>query len=289
LMILGFRGYVHRIGSLLANSVHLPLMAFAGSAALPTRYQLAGRIPEALQAVVSPISQTIVPQLTREAADDPKVFARSVERYSMIGLGLGISLILVPSGFGLALLQIWAKDNPALVPASSLVLLLLGIYFTFELFFIMLTKAFYALGNPHYMAPFSIFNGVATLVLTLPMVLNFGIVGVGVQNVLIDAAQLVPMLLVVRKRAAPDLNVGGQVFAVVLAMVVGSGIAAGAYWMMRISPFVDMPWIGLALVPVFSAASFFLLVGLRLVPMPEDLRKLLRRRAPTAAAQDHPA
>lgn len=274
LAVLGFRGYVHRIGSLLANSVHLPLMAYAGGAALPARYQLAGRIPEAMQAIVSPVSQTVLPQLTREAAQDSGSFARSVERFSMIGLALGVSLILVPAGFGYALLQIWAKNNPALDPASSLVLLILGLYFAFELFYVMLTKAFYALGVPHYMAPFSLFNGLATLALTVPVVLNFGLVGVAAQNALIDLIQLYPMLRCVRRRAVPELNVRGTLLNVVAATGIGLAIAGFAFWLVRTPALQAGPWLALALVPAFSAGTFFLLVGLKISPLPEDLRRL---------------
>lgn len=277
LRTIGARSYVHRIGSMMANSIHKPLMAQADSAALIAKYELASRVPEAIKAVVDPVSQTVLPQLTREAADNSTAFARSVERYSMIGLGLGISLILVPCGFALAILKVWAGNNPAVTPVTDVVLLLLAIYFTFELFFIMLTKAFYAQGNMHYMAPFSIFNGIATLLLTVPMVRNFGLVGVAVQNVFIDLAQLVPMLFVVRKYAAKELRVWSQLFNVLLSVGIGITIAVGSFYMVRLEVFANSPWLAIALIPVFSGATFFLLVGLRLTPMPEDVRKLLRR------------
>jgi O-antigen/teichoic acid export membrane protein len=274
---IGVRSYVHRIGSMMANSIHKPLMAQADSAAMIARYELASRVPEAIKAIVDPVSQTVLPQLTREAATDSSAFARSVERYSMIGLGLGVSLILVPAGFGLAILKVWAGNNPAVTPVTDIVLLLAAVYFTFELFYIMLTKAFYALGNMHLMAPFSIFNGVATLLLTVPMVRNFGLVGVAVQNVAIDLVQLVPILLVVRRHAATDLRVWSQAVNVLIAVGIGAGIAVGAFYMMRLEVFARSPWLAIALIPVFSAATFFLLVGLRLTPLPEDVRKLLRR------------
>jgi O-antigen/teichoic acid export membrane protein len=277
LSIIGGRSYVHRIGSMLANSVHIPLMAKAGGAVLPTQYQLAGRVPEAIKAIVDPISQTVLPHLTREAAKDRQLFARSVERYSMIGLGLGISLILVPAGFGSAILAVWAKNNPALTPVSHIVLLLLGIYFTFELFFIMLTKAFYALGTLHYMAPFSLFNAAATLVLTVPVVRNFGLVGIAVQNVAIDLAQLVPMLWVVKRYAAPDLRLWSQLRNILIAMGVGVGVALGAFWLVNFEPIASHPWLALAFIPIASAVTFALLATLRPVPLPEDLRRVLGR------------
>ncbi|MFY9233984.1 MAG: oligosaccharide flippase family protein [Fimbriimonadaceae bacterium] len=279
LFTIGVRGYVHRIGSVLANSVHLPLMAYAGNAATAARYQLAGRIPEALMSVVSPGMQTVVPHLTREAADDPQAFAKSVERYSLIALGAGIALILVPAGFGKAFLDLWARGNPALSASASLVLVLLGGYFTLELFYMMLTRAFHALGTPHYAAPFTLFNAAATLVLTVPVVLNLGIAGVAAQNLAVGLVMLVPMVLVVKKRAASELDVSRHVFRAVASLALGAAISVAAFWLVRTPVLEGRPWLALALVPLFSACAFGLLVRLGLVPMPHAIAARFRSKA----------
>lgn len=277
LFVIGVRGYPHRIGSIVSNSVHLPLMAYAGTAETPARYQLAGRIPEAVMSVVSPSVVTALPQLTREASSDPRAFAKSIERYSMISLGVGISLILVPAGFGKALLDIWARNNPALTSSASSVLLLLGLYFTLELFYMTMTRAFHALGKPHCIAPFSLFNAAATLALTYPIVLNYGLVGVAVQNVAINALILVPMVFAIRKWAAPSLDARRHILMAVSTIAIGSGIAVSAYLLVRTPLFLARPWLSLATTPLFAVATLAILVGLKLVPLSDDLRRRLRR------------
>lgn len=286
LFVIGVRGYPHRIGSIISNSVHLPLMAYAGSTVTPTRYQLAGRIPEAIMSVLSPSISTVLPQMTREASSDPSAFARSIERYSMMSLGIGISFILVPAGFGAALLDIWARNNPALTAQAPLVMLLLGGYFTLELFYMTMTRAFHALGKPHCIAPFSLFNAATTLALTYPVVLRFGIVGVAVQNLAINGLILIPMTLAVKSWAAPELPSLRIAAKACMGLLVGAAVASAAFILMGTAALESRPWIALAMAPVFCGVAFFLLAALKLAPVPKEIASLaaqFRYRRPADA------
>jgi O-antigen/teichoic acid export membrane protein len=267
LAIIAFRGYLHRMGSVVSNSAHMLIIPYATQAAVLARYHIPSRIPEALNNILGTSAQTVLPKLTRDALVPGPGFARSIDRYAMIGLCLGLAFVLIPSAFGEPLLELWLRGDA--IPGGALVVLLLGIYFALELYFAFIAKVFYALGNQHRLALFSLFNAVATIVLTIPMVRAYGIVGVAAQKVLIDLLQIVPMALVLRRHASSEFSVGRHLVRVSAALAIGIGLAVGLY---LAGQALQTLWFLLAL-PLAAVVTVLVLAGLRLMPVPEGITR----------------
>jgi O-antigen/teichoic acid export membrane protein len=106
------RGWPQTIVLAVSGSADRMLLPAAGLG--PTAiadYAIPYRLPETLNRLLSPALATVVPELTRLNASDPRRFAPKLHRYGLQSLLLGCALILVPSGFAGPFLKLWLGDQ----------------------------------------------------------------------------------------------------------------------------------------------------------------------------------
>ncbi|MCX7800904.1 MAG: oligosaccharide flippase family protein [Fimbriimonadales bacterium] len=261
LWVVAARGWPQAVVLAVSGGADRMLLPAAGlGTAAVADYAIPYRLPETLNRLLSPALATVVPELTRLHATDPHRFADKLHRYGLQSLLLGCALILVPSGFGGPLLRLWLGDQ---APAEGAAIVLwIGVYFTLNYYYNLMAKALVAQGRMHLALPFSMFNALATLALTVPMAKAFGIVGLAWMNACINAAQFGVFLGWIRRRVAPEFPVGAHLRRSIpmVAAALASSLAGFAL--------CDTPWAGthpLAALAVGAAASVgFLGLGLAL-------------------------
>jgi hypothetical protein len=228
--------------------------------------------------VVFPLAATVYPELTRLSSTDPEGFDRAVERNTRFALALAGSLIIVPSAFSECILRFWMHDgfvngNPGVL----LVLPFMAVYRALEIVYGVLGMALFAKGVPQFGLPFAVFNALVTVFATVPMYRWQGIAGVGLMNALIDLAQIVPIIFVLKRYVAPGVRLGHVAggFASVLAL------SAVFFALLRFG--VDQPLaktfpvIGFCLAPVAALLAIAIMVRLRLCEVPDGVAARLKR------------
>ena len=275
---LSARGFPTSVTTVIGGNADKVMIQRASVAGNLGSYYIAGKLPETVFQVVFPLAATVYPELTRLASTDHEAFNRAVERNTRFALALAGSLIIVPSAFSECILRFWMHDgfvnsNPGVV----LVLPLMAVYRALEIVYGVTAMAFFAKGIPQYGIPFAVFNAAVTVFATVPMYRWQGIAGVGLMNALIDLAQIIPMIFVLKRYAAPGVRLGHVAggFTSVL------GLSGLFFVLLKFG--VDQPlahsWpaIGFCLAPVGALLAIATMIRLRICEVPESVAARLRR------------
>jgi len=265
---ISLRGWPQAIVLAVAGSADRMLLPAAGlGSASIADYTIPYRLPETLNRLLSPALATVVPELTRQNAAGPRGFAEKLHRYGLQSMLLASALILVPSGFGGPFLRLWLGDQAPREGAA--IVLAIGFYFALNYYYNLMVKAFVAQGRMHLAVPFSLFNAVATLALTVPVARAYGIQGVAWMNAAINLAQFGAFLVYLRRTVAPGFPLAEHLRRCLPLLLAGAGLAWGAHlW-------CSTPWAGrhpLAALAVGAGLSLAFLasgIALRLADKPE--------------------
>lgn len=276
LVVLHFKAWPHSIVNQMAGGLDRVLLPLAGGPrSVVANYANPYRLPETLSGVLAPAIDTIVPNLTQQAAADAEGFARAIDRYGLQALMFATAFILVPSGWGGPFLKLWLRQ---FAPAGgALVVLLIGFYFCLNFYFSTLTRAFRATGDMHFVVPFSGLNAIATLLFTIPAAHWAGIVGVAAMNAIINGVQIVPFAFFVRKAAANHFPAFRHALKAVGTVALGSAAACGCYCMSSTPIVSSRPWLCLVFAPVASLAMFAVLAYVKPAPIPSGLARFMPR------------
>ncbi|MCH7945132.1 MAG: oligosaccharide flippase family protein, partial [Armatimonadetes bacterium] len=171
----GARLYLTKLSSVTVGTIdRLAIMDVLGPGQL-TAYTNAARIPEAASQTF-PLNQTLLPDYTRAHMEGGKQFASQVERSTRISLMVGCGLILVPCAFGGPVLQLWLQEK--FVPEMAIVMLLIGVFRAFEVFFSGIAQVFLAHGTPQRVTFLMMAHLLLVLLFIYPAVRIYGLVGV---------------------------------------------------------------------------------------------------------------
>jgi hypothetical protein len=192
---------------------------------------------------------------------------------------VGCGLIFLPCAFASPLLQLWLGNK--FVPEMAWVMLAVGLYRTLETFYSSLALSMIAHGSPKRVLPFTLYNAVALIALMWPVAVAFGIVGVAVLRVAVHLAQFVPLMVMVRKWIAPEINLRHWLVRALATVGVAAVLAAIAVTLWG-TPLVErQPWVALLLAPLFSAAYFVTVDRLGVANVPEGIKKRARWAFPS--------
>lgn len=240
-------------------------------------YTYACRIPQVIQEMLTRITDSVVPEMTR-MRNNARVFSDLARRNSLIILTVGAPAILVVCGFGDSILRAWMRKE---IPAGAPVCALMAGYFTIELLYGAITRTFLAKNTMHYLMGFAWFNALATMFLTGPFARRFGIVGGAHMNLGIDLVQLVPIIWLTTRVAATEVKMANLLVSVSLILGVSAAFCFGGYWLTTAGPLVGHPYAGVILAPLFAAGCLLTLVYTRIGLIPE--RVLSRFRLPAVS------
>ncbi len=262
------RGWPQAVVLAVSGSADRMLLPAAGlgSAAIAD-YTIPYRLPETLNRLLSPALATVVPELTRQNATDPRGFAEKLHRYGLQSMLLASALILVPSGFGGPFLALWLGDQAPREGAA--IVLAIGFYFALNYYYNLMAKAFVAQGRMHLVVPFSLFNAVATLALTVPVARAHGIQGVAWMNAAINLAQFGVFLVYVRRTVAPGFPLAQHLRRCLPLLAGGAALAVGAHVWCRTPWAARHPVAALGLGAALSLAFLASGIALRLADKPE--------------------
>lgn len=278
--LIGLRGYVQRMSGAVAGTAdRLVLGARTGNPANLTNYSLVAKVPEILGDVISTVSQTSLPELTKTFTENRPRMAALLERNVLIVAGLAVSFVLVPSSFGSPIVQIWLHKS---IPHAAVVALLIGVYRVTELTLATLSMGHFATGRPHILAPFAIFNAVATVVFTLPSFYLAGLPGVAAMNAVIGILQVVPALVVLRRFASPELPIRRILMRLGALFAIGGAASALGLTISSGRLYQGPPWISVLPMPFLAVATFLVVTRMGLVPIPESIARRFRLRSKSA-------
>lgn len=279
----GKQGYAHRTLGALANSSDRLLYGYSGRPIEElSRYSVAYRVPEMIQMMFIPAAEALVPRLTRELAHEPEAAGRSLDRAGRFMFLIGLSFVMVPCAFGAALLKAWLGQVP---PGAAEAMALLGVYFTFQMYVAMMSKAFHAAGLLHKAAYFTAYNAAVTVFLTIPAARWNGIVGVSAMNAAIAVTQFIPYAYWIRRECIPSFDVARHVRATLGMAIIGGLFAGVGYYVTTATTVGHHRFLCIALAILFSVGAAALMSALRLAEIPRAytnrIVRILRRTPAT--------
>jgi len=273
---ISYRAYWHKLVNFMAGGLDRLLLAKASTnIASVSDYYLSYRLPEVLSGIVSPGILTIVPKLTAQYESFPDLAAKSLSRYLFQASIVGCIFILLPCAYGQPFLQLWL--GPSAPSNSSWTVLAIGVYFYLNFYFSVASKMFQATGEMQYLAPFSGFNALATLLFTIPVARQWGIVGVGLMNMAINLVQVFPFLLVINKRYSAMLDVKKETLRCVGVLFTGCATAVPLIFIFQTPYWSSRPWLCISTSPLVAFAGLAFIVITASEFLPSGLANRLNR------------
>lgn len=118
-----------------------------------------------------------------------------------------------------------------------------GAYRMFECLYSAVVVIIYANGNPEKIIPFTLWNGFATLFLSLPAVAWRGLEGIVIMNLGIMVLKFVPLLRMTLRNCAPTLARGPLLVTFALMIAVGCGVGLAAFYFARFAYLNGIGWV----------------------------------------------
>ncbi|HRJ32804.1 MAG TPA: hypothetical protein PKY51_04520 [Fimbriimonadaceae bacterium] len=272
---LGMKSYWHRLSQHLADSLDRMLLSFKFGPAPVGRYDASVKLGNTLYDVLAGMNTTTLPEMTRATTDETR-FGNLIKRNALVAATVATSCILIPAGFGDALLKIWLGADH--VPEGALwICLLMAFYKAIYYIITSLATSTYAVGRPDRMVPFAIFNAAVTLILTIPAYRAGGLIGVAVMNACINGGQLLPLVWVIKRKVAPGLDVTDLLSRLLMILVLGAGLSVVGVFLCQTAWIQEEPLLALLLMPVLVGVQILAAFGLKWSPVPGGLDSKLQR------------
>lgn len=237
-------------------------------------YNIAQRIPSILLESFNRVSESITPEMTHAAKNEPEhLKAIFLRNFGFVGAVAGAGILFI-SGFGAIIEKVWLNrehDN------FGLAVFLLGIYSAFELHHSTITRVFFARGMAHLMLPFSLVNSLTTIFVTGWAASKYGIIGVATMNCLIDVVQILPIHWYCVKYGVPGLKLSEIVR--ITAVTMGTSAIASFAVLKFTHPF-ESRWLSfgmLFLAPIGSVLLIALFWRLRGISLPGPVERKIRK------------
>ncbi len=259
-------------GVLIGSTDRLVIGVAAGKTAL-TQYGVPARIPESLNNLYRSAFDTALISVTRAAQDKATDLVRLLRRYSLINLTGGCAAVLIPCSFGYPLLSIWLREHaPAIGP---LVMLLLAMNTTFDLFVGTAWHGPIAHGSPHAMVRFSIAGITFRILASYPALLLFGGVGVAAVNVIVTVLLCVPVYLRAYKLIEAQESPMPHVMRGTIVALIGTAFSIVGFLISRHMTVGAVRFGALLVIPLFSLVFLILIRSTHLSPLPDKIERVL--------------
>jgi O-antigen/teichoic acid export membrane protein len=276
----GWKTYPNRLLMLLAGIGDRLLLGPVKQGAALTHYETSTRIPNGMTELTGLLRTTIQADIAQSYLVGPSAFAAAVDRYSRLSLALGICLVVVPSAFGAAILDVWLGDK--MYAGGPIIMVGIALYRAFELYYGCHGLAMMAALKPHLMFPAILWNASMTIVCTIPAYTLFGVEGLAYMNVLINALLLFPLISLSCRYVVPALDKREHAWAVMRLLTIGVVVSAFFYAVVHLPFFRAYPILGLLLMPVGTIVAGASIFGLRLVATPLPVARFVNRVLPGA-------
>lgn len=230
---LGLRSFPNRLSSIISSANdQLAVELKLGRGSLG-QYNQASRLPVSASEAL-PILQVVGPTINEAYFKGPAEFGRVIQRYSLLALVCGLAFVVLPSAFAIPFLTVWLGRD--FVEPMQWVLIGFALYGAFDMFFSTIGRAMYSQGEPEKIFPFMIYNSATMLLLAVPAVSWFGLLGAVGLKVFIHVTQFFPILLYARKVLKADLNVRLWAIGVGQMLFPCAGLVVAVY------AFTSLPW-----------------------------------------------
>lgn len=269
---LGLKGMPNRLLAV-ATSMGVPLVIkpIMGEKNLGM-YSSAARFPEVAYDTLQ-FSSLILPELTSAFYKGQKEMGQAIRRYSLLSVGMTVTLVLIPTGFGLPVLQLWL--GPSYSSPMEWVMVGIGLHRVFESMLSTLGFSMVAAGQPQRTLPFFLWDAIMTVILVPIGVIHYGIVGAIAAKVAIHVMQVIPFMLFARKTLSPELAFGSWLRDFFFTVFLGCGIAFGCFFLMTSGFGRSNPWIGFLALPAAMLLYGVLITRTKCVDLPESIRRRL--------------
>ena len=262
----GLTNYPNRVAGTVSNRsdrqiIGVPFPGIAG------HYQFIARPVEIMTDLIGGVIETTQPDITRSAQVGPEVAASKLHRNALVIWAMACCLMMVPSAFGDTVLRVWVPGK--FFPFAGLVMVCTALNYAGELHYRALGTIYVARGTLYRSVWFPAINGLATVILTMPIVRAYGLAGIGIMNAVFSLVQLYPRILHVRPETEGHFPIARHFFRTMGILVVAGAYAGLGYMLSQ--RFVSL-WIVL-LAPVFAAAALLTCLALRLSPAPQFLAR----------------
>jgi len=279
---LGSKNYPSRVLGLMSTNGDTVMLKEGLNETASGHYSNCRRIPDGLGDINGQLRQAIQADLAAAHVHSPAKFADATDRYSRIMLGLSMAFLLVPCACGASFLAVWL--GPKAYVNGALVVGLMGLYRSIELCYGTYGAAMTLSMKPQYLVWPVMWNGVCTVVFTVPMVRKFGIEGIAYMNVSIHLLQMAPLVWLMSKKIAPGLSFTRHIAGILSILGCGIAVSLLCYWLVHRPYFLAHPFVGLFLIPFGSALVLALIFGMKLAPLPDPVVRRLAGVLPRLAA-----
>lgn len=279
---LGVKNYPSRVLGLMSTNGDSVMLKEGIGEAATGQYSNCRRIPDGLGDINGQLRQAIQADLAAAHVHSPAKFAEATDRYSRIMLGLSMAFLLVPCSCGAAFLAVWLGNNA--YANGALVVGLMGLYRSIELCYGTYGAAMTLSMKPQYLVWPVMWNGVCTVLFTIPMARAFGIEGIAYMNVSIHLLQMAPLVYLMSKKIAPGLSFSRHLTGILSILGCGVVVSLLCYWIVHRSFFLAHPFVGLFVIPFGSALVLALIFGMRLAPLPDPVVRRMAGVFPRLAA-----
>ncbi|MBS1725185.1 MAG: oligosaccharide flippase family protein [Armatimonadetes bacterium] len=271
---MGLKSYVAGLSTRIAGIVDKIIVGYALGFDVVGVYNIACRIPQILLEAFGKITESVTPEMTHVASNEPHRLAGIFRRnFKFLGFVAAIGIIFI-SGFGNVILRAWMGR---IEPGFGILVLLMGVYYGLELHHSTITRVFFAQGKPHLMLPFTLWNSFITLSCTWILAKKFGLVGVAGMNCFIDVAQILPIHYYCSRYGVREVSFGEMLRTTFMVLMPGLFFALVA--LLVTSQFQPGRWCFAVVVclPLMCMVLAALYKRVGLVEFPIGVRKMLRR------------
>jgi O-antigen/teichoic acid export membrane protein len=245
---------------------------------LSNTYNIACRIPQILLEAFGKIAESVTPEMTHVASNEPHKLAEIFRRnFKFIGFVAAVGIMFV-SGFGDVIQRAWLNKQ---WDHFAVIVFMMGIYNGLELHHSTITRVFFAQGKAQLMLPFSLWNSVITLTMTSFLAKRYGLLGPASMNLFIDVAQIIPIHYYCSRYGVKDISVSEMLKMTFTILVPGA--VCGLACLVAFAQFTPGRWcyIAVLMIPFLCVlmAAAYKRVGL--LEFPSGLEKMLRRTSIT--------
>lgn len=265
--------FPNRIATYLSAWVDKLLLGSIASFQSLAVYRNSARLPDSLRDVLNPLSTTSLPLFSQSFQASSEDFRRNVLQTATLVFGVASLLILAPSGFGVALLDLWLGK---FAPDDGLwIMVLTAFYQAVQLYLAVVGMALFAASRRLWFVPITVVNALISVALTIPAFQLGGLIGVASMNVSIAVVQLAITYRIFMRMEMPGSEVArhfGQLLAITVATgaIVGVGVVTVDFCTQYVRPAAVT-----ALIPVVCLAGLAIECRLKLIVLPERIARRL--------------
>lgn len=265
--------FPNRIATYLSAWVDKLLLGSVASFQSLAAYRNAARLPDSLRDVLNPFSTTSLPLFSKSYHASKEDFQRDVLQTGSLVFGVACLLVLVPSGFGTALLDLWLGK---FAPEHGLwIMILVGFYQAVQLYLAVVGTALFAASKRLWFVPVTVVNALISVILTVPAYQYAGLIGVAAVNVVRALVQLAVTYRIFLRLDMSGVSVSAHFGQLIGLTLVSSAAVYGGMATVDLCSQYARPAAASALIPLVCVMGLAMMCRLRLLVIPDRIARRL--------------